>query len=173
VREIERNPTCSFVNAARSFLHSSNPPLCAYNENAYANDQVFNRLTHPLTICIANNLECTRTPANLRTPSTTESTTIYFGQRCGCGTGCEGEDGVDVVFEGRLGMGKKAIPLAVEVNTEALALSSSKGCAPLLRWSRGVSPTKRHRSKAQRPDSRNRRGSYLPGCRLPAPLLIN
>ena len=77
------------------------------DEYAYANDQVFDQLTHPLTTRIANDLESTRTPANSQPPSTTESTTNFFGQRCGCGTGCEGEDGfVVVVFGEPLGMEK-------------------------------------------------------------------
>jgi hypothetical protein len=51
----------------------------------------------------------------------------------------------------------------------ALALSSSKG-APLLGWGRGFSnpaPIQRHRSRVEI------KGSYLPGCRLPAPFLTN
>jgi hypothetical protein len=106
VRGIKRNlPVRSLMPPVAS-LHSSNPPVCGAdtlcNENAYNNDQV----THPLTTHIANDLECTRTPANSQPPSTAELTTISFGQRCGCGTGFEGEDGVVVVFEGLLGMAK-------------------------------------------------------------------
>jgi hypothetical protein len=92
------------------------------------------KVTHPLTTRIANNLECTRTPANSQPPSTTESTTIYFGQRRGCGTGCEGEDGVVVVvLEGSLRMAKGDTSRCWS-EYGAFALSSSKG-APLLGWS--------------------------------------
>jgi len=82
---------------------------------------------------------------------------FFFGRRCGCGTGCEGEDGV-VVFEGPLGMAKGDTSVCWS-EYGALALSSSKG-APFLGWSRGVSPTQR---QCSRPNIEIE-GSYLPRC---------
>jgi hypothetical protein len=62
VRKIECNlpvrsltpPVASSTPRSHQFL-----ALTPYNENAYVNDQVFNRLTHPLTIRIANAREFT------------------------------------------------------------------------------------------------------------------
>ena len=112
------------------------------------------QVTHPLMTLIANDLECPRTPAISQPPSTTESMTIYFGQRCRCGTGCEGEDVFVIVFEGPLGMAKGDTS-GCWSGYEALALSSSTG-APLLDWSRAVSPTKRQpNATAQGPTSKS------------------
>jgi hypothetical protein len=77
---------------------------------------------------------------------------FFFGQLCGCGTGCEGENGVVVVFEWPLGMAKGGTS-GCWSEYGALALSSSKG-ALLLGRSRD-NPTLP--LKPQCPDSRNRR----------------
>ena len=78
MREIERNLLVRSLTppVASSTLRTHH--FAPYNENAYANDQVFDQLTHPLKTRIANDFECTITPANLQPPLTMESMTIFL-----------------------------------------------------------------------------------------------
>jgi hypothetical protein len=73
------------------------------DEYAYANDQGFDRITHPWTTRVTHNFESIRTPSNSQRPLTMELTAIFLSTTIQVRKWVRGgEDGSFVVFAGLL-----------------------------------------------------------------------